>query len=532
MSWNKPLYERPRPPTSAPTLQLAPGSCDDTALSSTREIDLDLLLTQVQSLTLKNRALLVRVQQLQTALLAILRSSDPQKDAEIQIIIAQTGPDQDILEMLRQVIEPVGIGLIPQVQPGTDSDMATAIATALGLDARVSLNDILAAIQALRSQPAQVASSPFITPVSPAAPVPITPAVHSTPTMASLPTVSAPTASPSVEVVSATPTAQDLELLDAIGQQGLVFSAELDVVMDGLSPQSTEAGWTDATRERYRRDALQHLVEVGLVERHVVDLQVPNNVWGAVGVGWAIQLTELGARRYTARAGQPPSDRPVRFKAHYKTIEAGALILIAKRLIASANTEDPRRWVAEVVDAVTASDEELARIGATCSYANGSARAFPDLLVKLTPAKGGVSHLAAVEVEIGKYKLPDLRAKLERNVLCYPPMPIYYIVPKEEIARDMASFKGGGKGKSEVQSAIDRVAATAGLPNGCQVIVYTLAQLASIGLRTPRELERFKLFESQERNGTATEEMKEALQEVRGSLPRICFCKKINPGDK
>lgn len=246
---------------------------------------------------------------------------------------------------------------------------------------------------------------------------------------------------------------------------------------------SASALWPDMpenTRRRKVYETISKLTQQGLVQKENLGLAVSARLLPGVGRE-TVSLTESGIALYQRLFGTDPVDALTRFIAKYKTVEAGLLIRRTKEVIEEWNHRSDRGWTCEVIDAVWEPDEALERIpGAQRSYAapDGSASALPDLIVQMR-SRSGETILAVVEVERGAYHTPDLRAKWERAIHCYPPMIVYVVAPNAQTQSRLYE---------EWRVVVNTVSQRAGLPHDTCAAFYTLLELTETGLLTGKQL--------------------------------------------
>jgi len=253
------------------------------------------------------------------------------------------------------------------------------------------------------------------------------------------------------------------------------------------------------SRKRVAYAQLAILEKRGLVEKRPVELNVDNKVRSGFPKE-LVTLTRDGQATYRQMFNAEPVDRQGPFIAKYKTYEAGVLIRIVRKILEDWNERkerhwwETRHWTYEVIDAVWEPEEAFSRISGsrrvyTC--ADGSSRAYPDLIVQMTP-RAGKPVVVVVEVERGLYNRPDLEAKWDRAMQCYPPLPLYVVAPQNK-TRDVL--------KSAWMTVLKRHRERYGFSHECFAAFYTPTELLKLGMWSPDQLEGLKFRQAAHKRG-------------------------------
>jgi len=288
---------------------------------------------------------------------------------------------------------------------------------------------------------------------------------------------------------------EGVDVLRMLGEGS--FSAT-DVVRAILDQDLWMAMAADS-RKRVAYAQLAILEKCGLVEKRPVELNVDNKVRSGFPKELVI-LTRDGRAAYRQMFGAEPVDRLGPFIAKYKTYEAGVLIRIVRKILEDWNEREERHWwetrhwTYEVIDAVWEPEEAFFRIsGSRRVYpsADGSSRAYPDLIVQMTP-HAGKPVVVVVEVERGLYSRPDLEAKWDRAMQCYPPLPLYVVAPQNKTRNAL---------KSAWMTVLKRHRDRRGFSHECFAAFYTPTELLKLGMWSPDQLEGLKFRQAAHKRG-------------------------------
>jgi hypothetical protein len=267
-----------------------------------------------------------------------------------------------------------------------------------------------------------------------------------------------------------------------------------------------EATADDSGRRLYERiDALE---SAGLIEKHKIELSIAKHLYKGIGQVM-IGLTDAGKACYRDLSEAEPVDGIRLFECKYKTLEAGLLIRIARKVLENWNEREGNQWTCDVVDTIWDSDEALALVpGAKRAYStpDGSRKSLPDLVLQMHPAAGGTSQLVIVEVERGGYTTAELRDKWQRAILSYPPAMIYVVTSNK---------KAIGRLYTEWRTVVNRMVKRRELPHKVCAAFYTLHDLDEFG---PLSCSQFvSLMYASQRN----EERKEAGEKLSKEEERL-----------
>jgi hypothetical protein len=279
-------------------------------------------------------------------------------------------------------------------------------------------------------------------------------------------------------VMASGPDRKALSILELLGRSG-------EFLVPRLVALAVDLPWAQTLAESSRRTKVyEHLATLettALIKMHSLKLRISGRTRQGIG-NRVIALTDAGRVMYREHFGSEALDLLTPFTGKYKTVEAGVFIQRVREIIESWNGRSDRRWDVQVIDAVWEPGEAFEHIpGAKRSYhaVDGSTYALPDLIVEMRHVGSRKPTLAVVEVELGAYKLPDLQAKWERAMRCYPPMQVYVVAPNNRVRDRLLG---------EWRRTVDLVKARYGLPHGANAAFYTPDELITAGLLSARQL--------------------------------------------
>lgn len=208
----------------------------------------------------------------------------------------------------------------------------------------------------------------------------------------------------------------ELAVLQLLGQSG-EFLDERIVDLVRVQPWATELDdWAIRVQTRDHLNALQGR---GWLEQRNIHLPLPSTFYNELGKK-LVALTDAGRAAFQQHFGAAPVDGLAAFIAKYKTVEDGLLIRLAHQLIDEWNGRPDRHWDVTALDAAEADADALARI----AYPPSAEYDQPDLILHMTPVRGGEPVLAVVKVDCGLYRRFDLPTRWDRSIHM-----VYCVVP-------------------------------------------------------------------------------------------------------